>query len=249
MYSVALAWACICLWAFFTLPETPGSTSSTERESSTWREPRRRRETTLVVASLLLCLTHYTGLFFLAGLGAAWLVIAWSARRPMAPLVRWGILVAVGVGAWLPAIFLQRGRKLAMDAARDASLGVDPAAAGGLDVVGWAVGAADNIASILGVFPASSTAVLGLLALPFLLLLASGDSEAPPTRPRRRRGYGRGAGPVGRDAGTRWIDPAAVLSARGTRPLPPPREGAGDARGLQAAPRCGGSPVRWRCWF
>jgi hypothetical protein len=121
-------------------------------------------------------LTHYTGLFFLAGVGAGWLAIELKQGRARTPLV-WGLGTGVLISAWIPIMLAQRSTKLSMGDVRGAALGIDPEVARAFEPVGWFVWFVDlvvNYASIIGVYPASNIILLLALAAPFVLTLFIG---------------------------------------------------------------------------
>ena len=144
----------------------------------------------LAVGATLLVYTHYTGLFFLSGLGLAWLLRCLRRRAAWRPFVRFVVIAGVGTGLWLPTLLEQRAHKLAIDRQHVAAVAATSptaitdgqrqaaataAAPAGTalapqGMVAWAENLAMSTASIMGVFPASGVLKMGLLALPFLVL-------------------------------------------------------------------------------
>jgi len=147
--------------------------------------------TALAVAATLLVYTHYTGLFFLCGVGLAWLLRCLRRRAEWRPFVRFAVLAGVGTVLWLPVILEQRARKTAIDRLHVAAVAATgPAStpatrangtaaattpAGTVattpGMIPWARDLAMSTASIMGVFPAPGVVLAGLLAAPFLVLV------------------------------------------------------------------------------
>ncbi len=147
--------------------------------------------TALAVAATLLVYTHYTGLFFLCGVGLAWLLRCLRRRAEWRPFVRFAVLAGVGTVLWLPVILEQRARKTAIDRLHVAAVAATgPAStpatrangtaaattpAGTVattpGMIPWARNLAMSTASIMGVFPAPGVVLAGLLAAPFLVLV------------------------------------------------------------------------------
>lgn len=147
--------------------------------------------TALAVAATLLVYTHYTGLFFLCGVGLAWLLRCLRRRAEWRPFVRFAVLAGVGTVLWLPVILEQRARKTAIDRLHVAAVAAtDPAStpatrangtaaattpAGTVattpGMIPWARNLALSTASIMGVFPAPGVVLAGLLAAPFMVLV------------------------------------------------------------------------------
>jgi uncharacterized membrane protein len=129
------------------------------------------------IAGALAIYTHYSAIFAVAGLLGAWLLF--ECRNPCAR--RFAVLAAVVcallVLPWLPTLFRQQSVKRAQGALVT-NARTDPAALafGGLrrppiSAAFPVRSAAENVASVLGVYPARSTALLLVLGLPFALLM------------------------------------------------------------------------------
>lgn len=124
--------------------------------------------------------THYVTLIAVVGLFATWFLVELRNRERRRTALIAGITAALAIAAWLPILLAQRTHKATLGADLTAAYG-NPAtlvfgstAVAPRSLVSSFMLAAQDTASILGVFPAESTILLAILALPFgiLMLLA-----------------------------------------------------------------------------
>lgn len=178
MYAIAVLWACAILWLWTTL---------TDRQHAEDRAKPRASVTLRVIAlsaiALLLILTHYVSVFFLAGLGLAWALRCLTGKASWRPLLLFAVLTGLGGGLWAPTVLTQRARKSEIDRYRTlakvttapAVPSADAAATPEPPVVGFVPKGkqlAINLASIAGVFPAERPLTFVVLLLPFLAIAA-----------------------------------------------------------------------------
>jgi 4-amino-4-deoxy-L-arabinose transferase-like glycosyltransferase len=129
------------------------------------------------VAGALSIYTHYTALFAVAGLFGAWLVLDLRAARARTPAIIACTVCALLVAPWIPTLMAQRARKaeqtrLVRIARTDSTALAFGAGApqARQTTASHARVAAEDVASVLGVYPARSASQLGLLALPFAVM-------------------------------------------------------------------------------
>src|SRR5919109_1784092 len=127
-------------------------------------------------AGALSIYTHYFALFAVGGLFGAWLLLERRNARTRRAAVVASTVCALIFLPWVPTLLAQRARKqaqtaLAVNAPMDSTalaFGAVPRERPG--AVTRMQLTAENIASVIGVYPARSPATLVLLALPFLAL-------------------------------------------------------------------------------
>lgn len=146
--------------------------------------PSRRALLGFVLAAAAAFYTHYAALFALAGLFCFWVLEVLSRRAALRPL----LIALTGVSLlglpWIPVLLRQREAKAGLRRAEMAAR-ADPVSLSygtdsnpDRDAAGTVRGAAENAASVAGVFPAQRPLFLGLLAVPLLIPLAVGLAGA-----------------------------------------------------------------------
>jgi 4-amino-4-deoxy-L-arabinose transferase-like glycosyltransferase len=169
MYAISVLVTCAILWLWATLMDRQHA----ERMAT------HRLTVALSVLAVLLILTHYVSVFFLAGLSLAWALRCLSGKASWRPLLLFAVLTGLGGGLWAPTVLAQRARKSDIDrhrtltriATAPASPSADLPAAPGAPVVGFVPKGkqlAINLASIAGVFPAERPLTFLVLLLPFV---------------------------------------------------------------------------------
>jgi 4-amino-4-deoxy-L-arabinose transferase-like glycosyltransferase len=183
MYAISVLLACGILWLWTTLMDRQHAEGMAKH----------RLTVALSALAVLLILTHYVSVFFLAGLGLAWALRCVSGKASWRPLLLFAVLSGIGGGLWAPTVLSQRARKTDIDrhrtaakiATAPASPSVEASTAPDAPVIGVIPKTKQlviNLASIAGVFPAERPLVFVLLLLPFVaiavgVLLALGDRD------------------------------------------------------------------------
>lgn len=128
------------------------------------------------MAGAFTVLVHYAALFAVGGFLAAWVSIAVLRRRGRETALVACVVFGVALAPWAPTVLQQRERKHAQSLASamartdttalsyGAERPVQPAFPSTLRI------AAENAASVIGVFPARTPVLLVILALPFAVL-------------------------------------------------------------------------------
>ncbi|HYW41366.1 MAG TPA: glycosyltransferase family 39 protein [Bryobacteraceae bacterium] len=122
---------------------------------------------------------HYGGLFVVAGLFADWLFATRFARRQLVRMGAAGILFAALISPWIPTVLSQRANKIELDrvlvasysnpesltfGSRPETLRPSGRVAAGILLKG--------LAAAIGCYPAKSPVLLGVAAIPLVILIA-----------------------------------------------------------------------------
>ncbi len=183
MYAISVLLTCAILWLWNALMDRQRAEGMATH----------RLTVALSAVAVLLILTHYVSVFFLAGFGLAWGLRCVSGKASWRPLLLFAVLTGIGGGLWAPTVLSQRARKADIDrhrtaakvATAPASPGAEASAAPDAPVIGVVPKTKQlviNLASIAGVFPAERPLTFVLLLLPFAaiavgVLLALGDRD------------------------------------------------------------------------
>lgn len=166
MYAMAIFWVTLAMlgWALRSRPSQSDGT-----RLGGWG--------LLVVGCSAAYLTHYSGAFFVVGLGIAWSIDSLRRRERPLSLAAWAVAVLAVVNWWFPVMFAQQRMKAQVEQARLAALDL-PAQQGGIDLANVAGNLMTNLASLAGVFPLNLSIWSWLIALPFALALIFGAYAA-----------------------------------------------------------------------
>jgi hypothetical protein len=138
---------------------------------------RKRNLALYVLSGAALFYSHYIGVFILIGFFVDWLIASRFQRKHLVPLFATGLLIVVLTAPWLPILLRQRAGTIAVFQSQvialhnpaSLSYGAPPAIPGTIrQAIELDLKA---IAVIPGFFPAQSTLLLGLLAIPILAVL------------------------------------------------------------------------------
>ncbi len=173
MYALLVLCATGVLWFWMMLVRSPHQDTVVSR----------RYLTGLIACAVCLVLTHYTGVFFLVGVGSAWFLRCLVRGATWRSFTFFVVVTGIAVGAWGPTLLSQRARKAevsriqnaaaeatspdSLQPTRSLQVGSGSRWQSGRD---WGVAVARSMASIAGVFPATSGIASVALGLPFVVL-------------------------------------------------------------------------------